>query len=139
MKSIEMGRKVFRYVGNAASGISGIDAARKIYKEELYTSEDIQLIKKVKKPTLETFYRSSSQGLESVIMPLSTRLWDKNTTLIILGGIGIDIAANVSVLHFVYNGNILAGLITKLGYNTLVQVAPDVARLARNRVFQKDK
>lgn len=76
-------------------------------------------------------------GALSIAMPLSTDAIGKDKNLILR--LGIDIIGNVIALNLGREVDVQAGFIAKFGYNLLVQIAPDVAKLAKDKVFRRVK
>ena len=124
MRSLELGTQAIRYTLNTAKEFSGIGRAQRAYKQEMSVGR------------AEALFYGAVNGVLSVAMPLSVKsIEDKK----LFGpGFVIDLGVNVLALNFLGEGNIQAAFIAKVGYNTLVQIAPDVAKLAKNK-FQRAK
>ena len=120
MKSLEFVRDASKYIGNTAKEFSGIGPAQRAYGR-----------------SAGSLLEGAAYGVVSVGMPLSSK-WIESHKGIGPGFI-IDLAANALALNFLREGNIQAAFIAKFGYNLLVQVAPDVARLAKGKIFERIK
>ncbi|MBI2613259.1 MAG: hypothetical protein HYW62_00585 [Candidatus Levybacteria bacterium] len=125
MRSLEVGRQAAKYTFNTAKEISGIGRAQRAYKQELSTGH------------VESVLYGAVNGLVSVAAPLAMKSVENGKG--IFPGFLIDIPVNALALSFLRAGDIQAAFITKIGYNVLVQLAPDVAKLAKGRFFQRAK
>ena len=125
-----MGRRALKYVEKTAIEASGIGQAQRAYKEEMFKPNGVR-------------YGPLSYGIVSgvsfVAMPLTVKLRDGGKSFGLGLGMIADCAGGFLVLSFLWQGNIQDAFFAKLGYNTLAQIAPDVAKLAKDRVFQRAK
>ena len=124
MRSLEAGRETLKYIGKTAAELSGIGRAKRAYKEEVSPSH------------AESLLYGAVNGVLAVGMPLSSKRTESHKEGIGPGFI-IDLAANALAFNFLREGNIQAAFVAKFGYNLLVQIAPDVAKLAKGKIFYK--
>lgn len=140
-----MGREVLGYIGKTAKDVSGIGSAERAFKQSNlhndrgvyggkgpFVSEDRDV---------DSAFFGLFSGIQSFVLPSFQKgiedngykfrtFWKFGADLIVdgaIGGLGI------------YSGDGQGALIAKLGYNTLVQIAPDVANLAKGKMSQRGK
>lgn len=133
MSSIEMGRKALRYVGNTAKEVSGIGPAQRASMEGMSTSAHAIGLEK-SKGGFSVIY-GGPDGMFSAGWPLAFKLV-RGKLMPYLEGFAIDTVVNIATVGLAFEGDVWAAAVVKLGYNTLVQIAPDVARLAKGKVFK---
>ena len=129
MRNIEVGREVIGYIGKTAKDISGIGPAQRIRRSG------------------NSMYVVPAEALMSLVMPLTMKLTEGGPARGIKAFLPAltfptELAVNFAALGLLLTTDIQTAFIAKFGYNFLVQVAPDVAKLprfAKNKIFQRAK
>lgn len=133
-----MGREALKYVGKTAEEVSGIGPAQRAYRRTMLAQKDIYDKMTVFNGAL---CNGVANGMERIVFPLlhkSSGGSGHEVGEIVKGGIDlIVVLAAVGWARF--GDHKLDALIAKVGYNTLVQIAPDVVRLAKGKIFQRTK
>lgn len=129
MNIMELERKTSGYVEKTAKEMFGIGRAQRAYREgkEISTGD-----------TFLPLVYGAAEGLLSMAAPLSIKSTEDNRKNIVPGFL-IDVFVGAFAINFLREGNVQAAFIAKFGYNFLVHVAPDVAKLAKDRFFQRAK
>lgn len=136
MRSLELGRQISKYVTNTAIEASGIGAAWRAYREKV--SEAEQFILAIG-PLYEGVNDGLAHGICRIAAPFLQKSLEEDYKANDMVKGGIDMFAEVAIMWWAFSGNLQGAIIAKISYNTLVQIAPDVAKLAKNRVFQRAK
>lgn len=137
MRSLEFARDASKYIGNTAKEVSGIGPAQRAYRRTMLAQKDVY-------DKLTVFNGSlcngAANGMERIFAPfLHKSSGGSGHQVEDIGKGGIDLIVNLAALGWAHFGHYEAALIAKFGYNTLVQIAPDVVRLAKRQIFQRAK
>lgn len=128
MNAIEAGRGTVGYIGKTAGEISGIGRGTRVFKAH----------RKIYEGGIgESLLNGVFYGLTKVVIPLASKSSEEGKWSRI--GLVVDLAANALALNFYLGGNVPAAFIAKFGYNLLAQIAPDVAKLAKDRAIRRAK
>ena len=137
MKSLEFARNTSKYIGNTAKEISGIGPAQRAYRRTMLAQKDVY-------DKLTVFNSSlcngAANGIQRIIFPfLHKSSGGSGHQVGDIGKGGMDLIVDLTTLWWAHFGNYEESAYLKLGYNTLVQIAPDVAKLAKEQLFQRAK
>lgn len=130
MKSLEFARDASRYIGNTAKEISGIGRTQRVYREEKKYGGALALV------------YGAIGGMSTVGTPIFAKVLDSDVepSDFAFVRLGVDAVVNGFMAWYTFAwGHYESGAIARIDYSTFVQIAPDVARLAKGRVFQRAK
>lgn len=136
MRNIETGRETLIYAGRIAKEALGIGEFQRMKKDAVLWRNENKPLRTIS-PTLVGAFG----GFMEFMMPISAK-FNRGTKDVPLREAALnlpDLLVDSSVLFLAFNGHYWEGVVAKLGYNILAQIAPDVAKLARDRVFQRAK
>lgn len=144
-------REALRYVGHTAEEAAGIGAAKRAHgamKRAILSGEGVGVNSRHRRGSLDSLVFGTHEGITRFGVPLFQRgnedvgyqpshvdrRWTRG---------GIDVVVILATLGWGYFGRgehaPTFALLAKIGYNTLVQIAPDVARLAKRKILQIEK
>ena len=139
MNGIEMGREALKYVEKTAIEISGIGPAQRAWMHSMSMEKGAYGLANSKLQMFGDGLRFAlSNGTQRIAFPWSQKAnEDSGYKVGYIDKGGVDLIVDIGLVVWAFSGHGEGALIAKLGYNTLAQIAPDVAKLAKGKIFQR--